>query len=102
MSRPYSPQSDDSIVILRPGSDGDKDSLDDSGLTDSAPGAGGVVLQRHDYFTKPSLGELHALVAADGSLRVNEFVIGRRGYGEVCFPGVTDITGLNLDEIGMQ
>ena len=30
---------------------------------------------------------------------VENFVVGREGYGNVMFPGVTDVAGLNLDEI---
>ena len=32
---------------------------------------------------------------------VRDFVVGREGYGEVKFLGITDVYGLNLDEIGI-
>lgn len=31
---------------------------------------------------------------------VENFTIGREGFGSIFFPGMTDVTGLNLDEIG--
>ena len=31
---------------------------------------------------------------------MNNFIVGREGYGEVKFIGETDVFGLNLDEIG--
>ncbi len=34
-----------------------------------------------------------------GSCLVENFTVGRNGYGNVFFPGVTNVAGLNLDEI---
>ena len=31
---------------------------------------------------------------------VEDFVIGRHGFGKIFFPGQTDLAGLNLDELG--
>ena len=31
---------------------------------------------------------------------VQGFTVGRRGFGQVHFPGKTDVYGLNLDELG--
>lgn len=60
----------------------------------------GVVLRRPGYYIIPSLEEL-ADYTEDGECLAENLVIGREGYGNVLFPGVTDVTGLNLDEIGL-
>jgi len=56
-----------------------------------------VKLKREGYYTKPSMCELsttkHCNCLIDG------FTVGREGYGEITFLGLTDIQGLNLDEI---
>ena len=36
----------------------------------------------------------------NGDCIVTDFVVGRYGYGNVFFPGETNVAGLNLDEIG--
>lgn len=60
----------------------------------------GVVLRRPDYYTLPSLNELVELMDENGECWVENFVVGREGYGNVIFPGKTNVSGLNLDEIG--
>jgi nuclear pore complex protein Nup98-Nup96 len=57
-----------------------------------------MVLRRHGYYTLPSPEELQH----DEKDRwlVENFVVGRVGYGNVMFYGLTDVEGLNLDEIG--
>lgn len=52
------------------------------------------------YYTVPPLDECDGLVE-DGTCVVENFTIGRTGYGEVHFPGKTDIFGLDLESIGM-
>ena len=66
--------------------------------TDLPPHPAGVVLRRHGYFILPALDEL--IPDSDGRCQVENFVVAREGYGSVLFPGLTDITGMNLDEIG--
>ena len=41
------------------------------------------------------------MVDEEGQCYVENFVIGREGYGNVMFPGEINIANLNLDEIGM-
>ena len=50
----------------------------------------------------PSLDELATMVDENNECIVENFVIGREGYGNVFFPGTTNVTGLNVDEIGMH
>lgn len=59
-----------------------------------------IVLRRPEYYTRPSIPNLDIQVN-DGHCSVRDFTVGRDGYGEVRFLGVTDVYGLNLDEIGM-
>ena len=37
---------------------------------------------------------------SNGDVFVDDFVVGREGYGEAKFLGRTNVAGLNLDEIG--
>ena len=54
-------------------------------------------LTRSDYSTVPSCREIINLVSHD-KLIVPEFTISRKGFGQIQFPGYTDITGLDLDQ----
>lgn len=56
-------------------------------------------LQRHGYYTIPSLESLNKYVKNKTCI-VPHFTIGRKGYGNVYFADSFDIYGLNLDEIG--
>jgi len=59
-----------------------------------------IVLKRSEYYTRPALSELDERVNEDQcQCLVQGFTVGREGYGEVKFLGVTDIYGMNLDEI---
>ncbi|XP_049860022.1 nuclear pore complex protein Nup98-Nup96 isoform X1 [Schistocerca gregaria] len=58
-----------------------------------------IVLTRAGYYTIPSLDELASCVESDGSCIVDNFTVGREGYGNVFFPDQMDVAGLNLDEI---
>ena len=58
-----------------------------------------MTLSSADYYTIPPLDECDELVEGRACL-VEGFTIGRNGYGEIHFPGQTDIYGLNLDRIG--
>lgn len=59
----------------------------------------GIVLKRPQYFTVPPLGELASMTDVDGNCFVENFVVGRHGYGNIFFPGMTNVRGLNLDAI---
>ena len=63
------------------------------------PHPAGVVLLRPGYYTLPPLDELAALMDDDGSCVVENLVVGREGFGNVLFPGQTNVSGLNLDDI---
>ncbi|KAI3445501.1 hypothetical protein Pfo_002166 [Paulownia fortunei] len=54
-----------------------------------------------EYYTEPSLKELAAMEMAEPGCcsRVNEFVMGRRGYGSIKFLGETDVRNLDLESI---
>lgn len=68
---------------------------------DWAPHPTGIILKRVDYYTIPSLDELQALVAEDGSCTVENFCIGRYDYGNLYFEETMDVAGLDIDAIGM-
>jgi nuclear pore complex protein Nup98-Nup96 len=58
------------------------------------------VLERPGYFTIPSLSDLAAMTdTRTGDCHVENFAIGRVDFGCITFPGVTNLTGLNLDEV---
>lgn len=59
------------------------------------------VLHSSDYFTRPLIDELVEREAADPGYcsRVPNFVVGRVKYGQVMFPGNTDVRGMDLNEI---
>ena len=72
----------------------------------------GLVLTRPGYYTDPPLSELKVRVGEGDrceGVRVGEgdrcevenFTVGRRGFGKVCFFGVTDVARLDLDSLGM-
>ncbi|KAL4559882.1 hypothetical protein LXL04_032028 [Taraxacum kok-saghyz] len=58
-------------------------------------------LRASDYFTEPSLTELtkRELMDPGHSQRVQNFTVGRYGYGKVKFFGETDVRWLDLDQI---
>ena len=47
------------------------------------------------------MDELAQLTDDNGHCVVENFAVGREGYGNVFFEGITDVTGLNLDDIGI-
>ncbi|XP_077448682.1 nuclear pore complex protein Nup98-Nup96 isoform X1 [Stigmatopora argus] len=73
----------------------------DEGLQDSnqPPHPAGIVLRRVGYYTIPSIEELADMVDDGGECVVDNFTIGRKGYGSIFFPGSVNVTGLDLDEI---
>ncbi|XP_076158509.1 nuclear pore complex protein Nup98-Nup96 isoform X1 [Alosa pseudoharengus] len=64
-----------------------------------SPHPAGVVLHRVGYYTIPSMDELSRMLNENGECVVENFTIGRKGYGSVFFPGAVNLTNLNLDEI---
>ncbi|XP_074266493.1 nuclear pore complex protein NUP98A-like [Silene latifolia] len=65
------------------------------------PSASVPKLQRPDYYTQPSIQELLSAESNDPGFcsHVQDFVVGRHGYGEVKFEGETDVRGLDLDAL---
>lgn len=57
-------------------------------------------MRRAGYYTDPSLDDLIKLIDENNRCIVENLVIGREGYGNVFFPGFTDVTDMNIDEIG--
>ncbi|KAM9348606.1 nuclear pore complex protein Nup98-Nup96 [Symphorus nematophorus] len=64
-----------------------------------APHPAGIVLNRVGYYTIPSMEDLADMVDENGECVVENFSVGRKGYGSIFFPGEVTVTGLNLDEI---
>ncbi|MEQ2197593.1 hypothetical protein XENOCAPTIV_000734, partial [Xenoophorus captivus] len=58
-----------------------------------------IILNRVGYYTIPSLDDLAEMVDGNGECIVENFTIGRKGYGSIFFPGEVNLTELNLDEI---
>ncbi len=69
-------------------------------LEEDTTGPADVTLRRVGYYTIPKLADLSMYVdESTGSCLVENFTVGREGYGNIFFPGVTNVSGLNLDEI---
>ncbi|CAH8495623.1 unnamed protein product [Schistosoma turkestanicum] len=109
LSSPSNITYDDISILRSPNSDqqqpGDRDTLDWDQLNHSKSNtatptlnASGVILTKPGYYTLPTLDELAEMVDNEKCL-VEDFVIGRRLYGHILFPGITDVYGLNLDNI---
>lgn len=58
-----------------------------------------ITLTDSSYYTIPTLDEMIQFIDGESCI-VKDFAVGRKGYGQVMFPGETDVYGLNLDEIG--
>ena len=69
-------------------------------MTPPPPHPAGIVLSRPGYYTIPSLEALAEMVDEDGNCFVEDFTIGREGYGSIFFPGTTNIANMNFDETG--
>ncbi|EYU19358.1 hypothetical protein MIMGU_mgv1a006392mg [Erythranthe guttata] len=54
-----------------------------------------------DYYTEPSLKDLAAKEISEPGYcsRVNDFVVGRKGYGSIKFLGETDIRNLDIESV---
>ncbi|KAJ1527107.1 hypothetical protein ONE63_008642 [Megalurothrips usitatus] len=79
----------------------DSHELDDSSpqLLDAESHPTGIICRRVGYYTIPSLDELTSYMSSDGSCIVDNFTVGREGYGNVFFEDKFDVADLNLDEI---
>ncbi|XP_063884197.1 nuclear pore complex protein Nup98-Nup96-like isoform X2 [Scylla paramamosain] len=81
---------------------GDEDLPDVVSTTSEEPHPAGIKLQRPGYYTLPPVEELAQMVETEGDTKrcpVTNFTVGRYGYGNVCFLGVTDVAGLDLDAV---
>ena len=59
-----------------------------------------IILRRPEYYTRPTIQELDEIVNGNTCM-TRDFIVGREGYGEITFLGITNVYGLNLDDIGM-
>lgn len=71
-------------------------------MTPPPPHPAGLILSRPGYYTIPSLEALGEMVDEDGNCFVEDFTIGREGYGSIFFPGITNVANMNFDETGMN
>ncbi|XP_034033490.1 nuclear pore complex protein Nup98-Nup96 isoform X2 [Thalassophryne amazonica] len=76
-----------------------EDKENEQQMSQHSPHPAGLVLTRLGYYTIPSMAELAKAVDEDGRCVVENFTVGRKGYGSVFFPGELNVTGLNLDDI---
>ncbi|CAH8522586.1 unnamed protein product [Heterobilharzia americana] len=76
----------------------DLDHINTSKMNVTSSHPSGVILTKPGYYTLPTLDELTEMIQ-DEKCIVEDFVIGRRLYGHILFPGFTDVYGLNLDSI---
>ncbi|VDN10497.1 unnamed protein product [Dibothriocephalus latus] len=60
---------------------------------------GGIKLTKSGYYIFPTVEELSELVDEDGRCVVQNFIIGRQSYGHILFPGLTDITGIDFNDV---
>ncbi|CAB1316396.1 unnamed protein product [Coregonus sp. 'balchen'] len=75
------------------------DSIQEEREEEVPPHPAGIVLGRVGYYTIPAMDELAKMVDENGVCVVENFTVGRKGYGSVFFHGEVNVTGLNLDEI---
>jgi len=69
-----------------------------NGDNQPAPAALMPRLNRPDYYVNPSIEAMSVLPEAKLSC-VDNLEIGRYGYGSVKWPGLTDVRGINFDEV---
>jgi len=56
------------------------------------------LLARSDYFSRPSIEMMKMMTEKQLSL-IDNLVIGRHGFGEITWPGVTDVRQANFDKM---
>ncbi|KAK3891422.1 hypothetical protein Pcinc_004721 [Petrolisthes cinctipes] len=76
---------------------GDADDLPEMNKTSDQPHPAGIKCTRSGYYTLPSLEDLAEIMTEEGKCEPENFTVGRYGYGNVCFLGKTDVTGLDVD-----
>nr|XP_040038082.1 nuclear pore complex protein Nup98-Nup96 isoform X3 [Gasterosteus aculeatus aculeatus] len=64
-----------------------------------SPHPAGIVLNRVGYYTLPPMEDLADMVDENGDCVVENFTVGRKGYGSIFFPGEVNVAALNLDEV---
>ncbi|KAM7537618.1 hypothetical protein Aperf_G00000065908 [Anoplocephala perfoliata] len=72
--------------------------VEESNPTTTANKAG-IRLSKPSYYMFPTLDELDDLIDESGRCVVQDLVVGRQSYGHILFPGLTDITGIDFDEV---
>uniref|UniRef100_G3NB32 Nuclear pore complex protein Nup98-Nup96 n=1 Tax=Gasterosteus aculeatus aculeatus TaxID=481459 RepID=G3NB32_GASAC len=75
-----------------------QDTISDLNMHKPARGAG-IVLNRVGYYTLPPMEDLADMVDENGDCVVENFTVGRKGYGSIFFPGEVNVAALNLDEV---
>ncbi|XP_036443331.1 nuclear pore complex protein Nup98-Nup96 [Colossoma macropomum] len=81
------------------GEDSVQEDRDEELEAQKPPHPAGIVLSRVGYYTIPSMEELGKMLNENGDCIVENFTVGRKGYGSVFFPGEVNLTNMNLDEI---
>ena len=68
----------------------------------SLAGPSGILNTRSDYYTIPTVNELDSMATGNlfDPIEVDDFTVGRHGYGVIVFLGSTNVCGLNLDKLG--
>ncbi|XP_029029419.1 nuclear pore complex protein Nup98-Nup96 isoform X2 [Betta splendens] len=89
--------SDDVSVSL--GEESLQEEKDEDQQEQHPPHPAGIILNRVGYYTIPSTEDLADMVDENGDCIVENFTIGRKGYGSIFFAGEVNVTGLNLDAI---
>ena len=95
--------SEESVLL----NDSDNDSEDQRALmedgeedeNDQSKHPAKIQLKRSQYYTMPPFSELASITDSNGDCIVENFVIGRAGYGNIFFPGMTNIAGMNFDDL---
>ena len=59
----------------------------------------GFVLTKEGYYSRPPVNEIKRRLD-DGQPVVQDLVVGRSRFGEVLFTGDTDVSDINVDELG--
>ena len=97
VTKTRSKELDESSILTPPESANTSQELTEE--TDE-PQPAGIRLRRAGYYTIPSMSELATMVDPEtGNCTVENFTIGRQGYGNVFFPGLTNIKNMNFDDI---
>lgn len=65
---------------------------------ETAPESMIPVLTKQGYYCKPSIDVMRGMTESELA-RIEEFEVGRHGFGKITWPGLTDVRNLNLDEL---